>query len=307
MAIIQRLINVQFTGAPNLFLPNPSAAAAGGSGASASISGLRTSVNIKVTGMDSMASANCRIYGMSQDLMNAYSTLGMAVIDIQNRSAITIQAGDLVNGMYTIYQGTVTNAWADYQALPNVPFNVESASGLDPATRSIPPTSVNSASADVAGTIQQIASQAGLSFTNNGVNVKVAYPYLWGSPRDQILALVRATGIQWSIEQNTVSIWPKNSSRDSTSVTLSPGQGLIGYPSFINQGLMIRTLFNPQIRFGTTVVIQGSSVTPANGTWIVQQLEHKLESLTPNGAWFTNLALYNLKYAGNAPVLSAGL
>jgi hypothetical protein len=285
MAVIQRLVNIQFSGAPQTQITgtqltqNQITAA---QNFSASVSGMRVSARISSYGEGSMTMANARIWGMPQDQMNQLSTLGMNVLAVPNgQSQVTITAGDLVNGMFQVYQGTVINAWSDYSAAPQVPFNIECALGVGAAVSSTPATSINGAG-DVAGMMQTLAGAAGFSFSNNGVNAKIRYPYFAGSPRDQMLAIVDAAQIDWDVSLNSVTIFPRSGYRDSNNIMVSPGNGLVGYPSFIFQGVACRVLFNPQLRYGSQVTIQGSSVAPANGTWKVCKLEHEIDSLLPN-------------------------
>jgi hypothetical protein len=294
MAIIQRLVNIQFTGAPqvqNTGIELTQSQITQAQNFSASVSGLRVSARVTVFGEASMGMANARIWGMPQDQMNQLSTLGMNVLAVPDgQSKVTITAGDFVNGMYQVFQGVVLNAWSDYSAAPQVPFNIECKIGPDAAVASTPATSINGAG-DVAGMMQKLATAAGYTFTNNGVNAKIRYPYFAGSPRDQMLAIVDAALIDWDISLNNVTIFPRNGYRDSSNITISPGNGLVGYPSIIFQGIACRVLFNPQLRYGSQVTIQGSSITPANNTWKICKIEHEIDSLMPNGKWFSMLEL----------------
>ena len=65
---------------------------------------------------------------------------------------------------------------------------------------------------------------------------------------------------------------------------------MVGYPTFTGNGLSLRTVFTPAAVIGGKVKVE-SELTPANGEWPVTVVHHELESLTPNGAWFTHLEL----------------
>jgi hypothetical protein len=50
----------------------------------------------------------------------------------------------------------------------------------------------------------------------------------------------------------------------------------------------VKCVYNPAIKIGGLVQVQ-SAIQIANGKWRVNGLEHKLESLTNNGRWDTEL------------------
>jgi hypothetical protein len=104
-------------------------------------------------------------------------------------------------------------------------------------------------------------------------------------------------------------------------VPLSPTTGMVGYPTYIDQGLKVRTLFNPAIKFQGQVTISGSIVTGqgptgpgssggkgnANGTWLVTQLDHALDSIVPNRELFSDMALYSADPRTPPPVVPSSL
>ena len=86
---------------------------------------------------------------------------------------------------------------------------------------------------------------------------------------------------------------------------------MIGYPRFHAAGVTVRAVYSPSIglgpagpvssgpnagggvQIGGLIQIQGSILTAANGTWKVYALDHVLESMVPNGQWFSTIkAIY---------------
>jgi hypothetical protein len=67
---------------------------------------------------------------------------------------------------------------------------------------------------------------------------------------------------------------------------------MVGYPSYVVQGIMVKALFNPAIRFGGKINVT-STQKPACGIWAVYSLEYDLDANTPGGAWFTLMGAYN--------------
>lgn len=293
MAFTQKLISVSFTSGASAFEP-------------IGLSGLRMTCHAIQTAGNSMAALDLLIYGMTLSHMNQLSTLGWRSGQQIPQDSVSVSAGD-ENGTCLIYTGTIWQAVSDYQGGPNLPFHVVAHSGYREAGMNIQPTSINNKSADVANLMSQLAGQMGLQFENNGVSVKLAYPYLPGSARTQAAQLARHANIGWTIDRGTLAIWPQGGSRQGSTPLISPQSGMVGYPSYANAGIKVRCLFDPatDIKIAGQIQIQ-SSIQPANGTWTVTKVEHNLQSLTPNGEWFTTIEATNTSAAQPLPGISTG-
>ena len=300
---VQRKINVTFQLAP-ASAGQPSPKFTGTQSNQVTISGLRLSAKIVKAGGRSMGTAQLQIYGMTLQLMNDLSTLGIR-IQMVPRNGLIVTAGDNDGGMATVFQGNITSAWADFQSAPDVPFHVEAHTGLPQAVINVPASSYQG-STDVATIMSSLATLAGLAFENNNVQQKINCPYLPGSARDQIAKLAKDAGINWFIDSGTTNnagtliIWPKNGSRGGQIPLISPETGMVGYPCYTAMGIIVKTLFNPAIGYGGQIKVQ-SSLTPANGTWAVYGLDHDLDAQVPNGQWFSTILAYNPKF--NPPIL----
>jgi hypothetical protein len=264
--------------------------------------GLRTTFHGLAAGADSMAEADLLIYGLSLSVQNQLSTLGWQK-QKPGADSVTVFAGDAESGMAMVYKGTIFAAFSDYQGGPNVPLHVTAHTGTREAGLRVSPTSINNKSADVAGMFSTLAGQMGLQFENNGVSVKLSYPYLPGDPRTQARELANHADVRWTIDRGTLAIWPKDGSR-SGNVTVGPGQGLVGYPAWSAQGVVLRVEYSPAMNFqiGGQVTVQGSSIAPANGTWTITRCEYNLQSETPGGSWFVNLTAGAKAGTGQPPV-----
>lgn len=271
MAFVERLINVGFS-------------LTSGVGSTQTITGKRVFCKIVNAGSPSMGTADVTIYGLPLSMMNQLSTIGTQ-INLINKNSITIEAGDKQSGMSLVFKGTISLAWVDAQAQPEVSFRISAFAGQFEAINPVEPTS-NETDTDVAQTMQQIAKQAGLSFENNSVNAKIGPQYLPGTAREQIMRLAQAAGIMWTIENDTLAIWNAGQSRNGNSVILSPKTGMVGYPAFNQAGVIVRSIFNPNLKLGSKITVQ-SELTPATGDWSVYNLGHDIESQVPNGQWFS--------------------
>jgi hypothetical protein len=298
MSFVKRRIEVTFTLANDPASNEPKTFTESGTN-TVTVKGLRVSATIVKAGGPAMATMQMQIYGLTLSLMNQLSTLGV-VIQLVPRNVVTVTAGDDETGLATVFVGNITEAWADFQSAPDVPFHVNahtlSAAAVIPAS----PSSF-AGSTDVTTIMSGLATQMGLSFENNGVTATLANPYFYGSARDQALACVRAAGISWNGGDNGVlAIWPRNGARGGAVPLVSPQTGMIGYPSFTAYGIALKTVFHRSIGFGAKIRVE-SSLKPACRTWAVYDLGHRLESLVIGGAWESIIKAYDPNFPAPVP------
>jgi hypothetical protein len=285
MSLVRRAIDLTFNLGTGSF-------GIGGFGTT-KVSGLRVSARILKAGGNGMSTASIQIFGMQLNTMNKLSTLGVVATQ-QRRNTVMIEAGD-DSSKSVVFVGTITNAWADFQNAPSVVFNVEAAAGLIEDMQTTKAISFKG-STDVANIMKQIATSANLKFENNGVNVKLASPNFPGSPRQQAKACAEHAGIEWIIDNGTLAIWPRGQSRSSAATLLSPQTGMVGYPTFTSMGIMVKSIFNKGLAFGGKITVQ-SQLTPANGEWIIYNLNYELDAQLPRGSWFCVMAASKAKFA----------
>jgi len=139
-----------------------------------------------------------------------------------------------------------------------------------------------------------LAGKARLEFIDSGVNVTLYNPIYSGSALDQIKSCAIEANIYFKVENDVLTIWPKNGSIASAEPIISPESGMVGYPAMSSQGLNVKTLFNPGIVMGGIVNIE-SSIPMATGKFQVLNLTHNISSLAPGGPWFSELLCFPLK------------
>lgn len=267
------------------------------------ISGLRTSVEIVNSGTPVGCEAYVRVWGVRQSLMNQLSTLGL-VFNLVPRNTLSIAVGDAESGLSTIFNGTIREAYADYSAQPDVPFVMVCTLLGTEAVAPAKPSSFKS-SADVATVVSGLARQLGMGFENNGVSIKLSRPYLYGSLRDQVDRICRHAGVAWAVVNgNTLAIWPRDKNRTARGSVpvISPENGMVGYPAFTQQGIIVKTVFNPQIAVGALVEVRSSLLSGIGAAapqvnfptqWAINKVDLQLESEVPNGDWLMTLYAYN--------------
>lgn len=295
---VQLATNTQ-TNQPNTFAESGTS--------NATISGKRASVRIQNSGAPSSSAAQVMIWGLSDSLMNQLSTLGMR-LNLVPRNTLTIQAGDSSGSNFsTVFAGTITNAYADVNAAPDVPFIMECQAGLADATSNAQPTSYPQ-STDIATIMSSFARQMNVGFENNGVSVVLPPSYFRGTVQQQIRKAAEAANINAEVVNgNVLAIWPKYGSRNTTTIptiAAPPDGQMIGYPSFTQQGIKVDNLFDPRIAFGGQVTIKTitQALAKANGTWTVYKLDLALDCMLPKGEWRSTLYCYN-QAASQGPVI----
>lgn len=249
------------------------------------VSGLRASATITQGGSAQFGMADIAVYGLTLAEMNKLSTLGIQ-IPMVRRNVVTVEAGDEANGMSVVFQGTITNGWCDFAAMPNNSFRITADPAVYIRVQPVPPTTING-QADVATVLAGLAQQASMSFNDGGVQERLYYPYFPGTILEQIERCARAAGINYAIDHNTLSIWPRGAQRGQLIPIISPDTGMIGYPAFTSLGVNIAVVFNPTLVYGQRVRVQGSALTAANQDWDIISISHDLDAQMPNGQWRT--------------------
>lgn len=277
---------------------------------------LRISATISKAGGLTMSTAAVQIYGLTLEQMNKLSQLKQPILS-KRANLITLSAGDTETGMSTVFTGGITESWPNMEGAPEVFLDVRAQTAVYDSLRPIPPTSY-SGPTDVATVIAGLAAQMDLGFVNNGVSVMLDTPYFPGSARDQAYAAAQHANINIHFDDGTtilqggsadnpavpkgtqaasgvpkIIIWNKGETIGGQVPVVSPQTGMVGYPTVTSTGIIVQTVYNPNLAFGGSFECK-SSLTVANGTWGIFNLTHELESEIPDGKWFTRMEGFNL-------------
>lgn len=253
------------------------------------VSGLRMTAMIEVAGMPQANRMTLRAYGMRQSEMNEFSRAGVNPYALR-RNLVYVEAGDAdAQSLSLVYGGILYQSYQDFQAAPEVSFNVDCSVALFNQIKPASPTSYTG-STDVATIMSKLAGAMGYDFEANGVNKKIQSPYLWGTLRQQVEQCAYAANIYAFIEnEKTLVILDKLSARQGYITPIDANSGMVGYPVVMQPGhYSVRTLFNPNILMLGKVKIT-SSIKSLCGTFRVRGITHTLESQMPGGAWFTDV------------------
>jgi hypothetical protein len=137
--------------------------------------------------------------------------------------------------------------------------------------------------------MKALAKQMGYGFSNNGVNVTLKKPYLPGTLRDQVRNLAEQANIYFTIDRDVLYIYSKRTGSSENPILVSVETGMVGYPTYMSNGLAVRTLWNPNIRVGSPIQVKSILKVAEGVVWRVQSFAHSLDSMVPGGQWFTTM------------------
>lgn len=275
------------------------------------VEGLRASANINNAGGAVLSTLRATIFGMTASDMNSVTTTKWDPSFAKNTVSVYAIDGDQET---LVFQGNIVNAWGIYVGMPEVYLMIEAQNNYLGQITSPSPTRTTFTSATTIATVMQnLANSLGVQFENNGVTGTVKKGQtLSGSYVDQVRTMAQTYGFSYFLDpaSDTLAITPLNTPRQTQSVPLVSAQtGLQNYPIFNGYGVQFDTLFNPAILFGGTVEVQ-SAIPKANGSWMVVQMAHQLESQTPGGQWKSTVnTVYTASALGSlaAAATAAGL
>jgi hypothetical protein len=255
------------------------------------IEGLACDVSVQKPGLPEKNSATVKVWGLKYEDMAQLTMLSFKPLESQH-NLISVKAGEKDGSLALIFQGEITSAFADFNAAPDVCMRFEADSGSYPQQMASPVLTVQGeVSADQL--FSQFAKDAGYSFKNEGVTSAVQNAWFPGSPIDKMTKLARDIGCELLIDDGAVIALPAGKARSGNAVLLTKDTGLIGYPTFNQDGISCRCLFNPDLAYGGLIKVE-SIVPRASGVWRITKLTHSIAAYVSGGNWESQVeAAYN--------------
>lgn len=273
-----------------LILASPNTTFPGTNSNTLQLTGVRSVCRIESTARQAWM-ADIKIYGMSQATMNALTVVWFKPPAVKNNQII-VEANN-GDGWTQVFSGTMIEAQPDYRGAPDVFFHIQGYAGYLSQISAAPPSSYTG-DTSVATIVQSLAGAMGFAFENNGVTTTLSSPYLAGTYFDQLISVCKAANVDFYFQGSTLAICPAGGNRSKIpAVILGPDSGLIGYPVIERSGIALQALFNPAFANGGQIQVQ-SDIPAAVGTWTVYRMIHYLDSLKPDGQWFTELHCWTL-------------
>lgn len=259
-----------------------------------SLTGLRVFAHLeKVISPHMATNVILRVYGMTLDHMNTLSYAGLQYKG--RRNIVQVRAGDEVSGMTTVANATIMDSYPVLSGDADSRHFYVFAAGVAPdiQLKPIAPTSYPG-SVPASQVLQTLAQQAGLSLQNNGVSAVLSSPYFPGTIWQQIRAAVNHANCFAYLDSvnGKLIIWPKSgATAPNATVVVSPDNGMIEYPQFEAQQIIVRTLFNPTFAIGpgTRVLVRSTLQAANNAKMTITGVTHILSSQMQDGPWETTL------------------
>lgn len=256
------------------------------------IEGLACDVSVQKPGLPEKNSAAVKIWGLKYEDMAQLTMLTFKPLESQH-NLISIKAGEKGGSLALVFQGEITSAFADFNAAPDVCMQFEADSGSYPQQIASPVATVKGeAKADQL--FSQFAQSAGYTFKNEGVTSSVQNAWFPGSPIDKMTKLARDVGCELIIDDGAIVVLPAGKAREGNAVLLTKNTGLIGYPTFNQDGISCKCIFNPDLIYGGLIKVE-SIVPRASGVWRITKLTHHITAYIPGGGnWESQIeASYN--------------
>ena len=246
------------------------------------IEGLPVSVTVTKQGGEAKNKASVTVDNLKLETATQLTTLAFKRLETYN-NVIQIDAGSQGAELSTIFIGEITSA-VPVMSDSKLSLKIEALAGYYPALIPSTPTSVQE-NTTVEKLMKQFADEAGYSFENKGITASIANSVFVGSPIEKAKTLARQADVDLLIDDNKFTIQPFEAPKEGQIPLLSKGTGLIGYPSFSNEGINCKSVFNDKLKVGSYFKLE--SVLPhASGEWQITKVEHRLEAYTPNsGTW----------------------
>lgn len=252
------------------------------------LSDYRCALSMSNAGGRSQSQIDLSIFNVNQDLTQMIVGQGFSTPRITN-AVVSVLAG-AANEQTQIYQGTIYDAFVDYNQMPDVPLRIKSTSTYFYRVKPVAPNSyINGV--DVAEVIKGLAKACNYTFVNHGVSVILKDMYLCGSAIEQIMDCVDAADIGCTIHNGVVEISRKGDFLSDVVTEISPETGLIGYPTVTNSGVLVNMVFSPKLRRLNRVNIKSGNKA-ANGLFTIRTMEHNISTKTPGGSWLTSMLVF---------------
>jgi hypothetical protein len=254
-----------------------------------SAAGLRAAASIAAFEGRLGCQAQVKIWGLSMDQMNAYSSRISAGVGIDDFN-LTIEVGDLGSNLSQVINGAIWRSFIDLSDAPDSAFNVTVA-GIYDAAKPIPSQS-HAGPQNAEELIYSLCQLGGFTFANNGAHCVLRNHATYGSVIDQIDKIATAANFNWYLNGDTVTNWPNNGTIDGIVIDVGPATEpqMVGYPRFWEAGIIVTSLFNQQVQVGRQMNVT-SNLKNAAGLWQIIRVQHELTTMMDKGPWFTTAVL----------------
>lgn len=251
-------------------------------------------VSITKPGLIEKNSAQISIWGLDLPTMKQLTTLAYRPLEYR-RNFVVIKAGTEGERLSVAFSGEITSAFGDFSSAPDVLMQMTAETGFYPQL--IPQAPIDIAiptpAQDVFGLL---ASSMGYTFRNEGLLTVIKPTRLNGSPMEKAIQLAEDINCELIVDDGAIIVNQAGRARGGGVTLLSADTGMIGYPTFNQNGLSVECIYNPALVYGGRVQII-SDVPKATGTWYITKLSHQLSAnASTNGDWKSQIEATDYYY-----------
>lgn len=284
------------------------------------LKGHEAQVSITINSGEFLGECVGSITNVNDVLVNELSTLGMYPKPSGTINIITIYASnDFQSGYHydgnpkepprtfsKVFEGTIDTAAADYNSQPNpkLIFTARANGGFN----FLPSKPVSfMGEVKVADIFQAIIANINSFFPadappikvfqNLGVEAVEKNPYYRGDAAQQLAQCASNNHVDQGLENGILSIWPqgkapeRKGSPQNRTLLLSYMTGMIGYPRYSQQGVIVETVYRNDLNLTRPYYID-SNIKKACGRYDhVIRITHNLSCLTAGGPWSSEIEL----------------
>lgn len=254
------------------------------------IQGLPVSVELGGVGDGGRATADVIIDGLKLSLMEQMTTLSFAP-ESRLKNFITINVGDEGAQLVPVFTGDIDTAFADFSSAPAVSFRIHAIAGQYATLKATPPVTVDGAM-QVADLMRQFATEAGAGFVNHNVNMLVRNCVFVGSPYQKAEQLARQQRLNFYVgNDGNFHVGYLFAPSDENAIVLNRNTGLLGYPTFSNDGIELNAIYDPNFAVQVPVIVE-SVVPKASGKFYIAKVTSTLEAYkSSSGQWTSSLSV----------------
>lgn len=241
-------------------------------------------VDIQKPGGEEKNKAKVKIFNLPLEDMEVLTTLAFKPLEV-SKNVIAIYAGDEENGLSLAFSGDIVSAVPNFNSCPDPSFDIDCITGYVASVTPVPPLT-GSGAQDVAGLMAKLAKDMNLTFSNRGVNAVLRNIAFVGGPMQQAQQIAAAARITLLVDDGEMVIMSADEMRseaDGGTPVWKDSTGMFGYPSFDNEGIQVKGLYEPKLQIGGPIKIE-SMVPRATGLWQITSLSHKLQANYPSAS-----------------------
>lgn len=106
---------------------------------------------------------------------------------------------------------------------------------------------------------------------------------------EQAINAAKQVGAQLLVNDTTMTLLNKDEALSGNAILLTKDTGMIGYPTFNNEGIVVTSLYNPAFKFNSLIKVE-SIVPKATGVWRITKLTHNLSVFNPaSSQWISEI------------------